>query len=210
MLPTTTIAHNSKLMQLAALLIAAAARPAVGGFINPNYYALERMQRLSEITREREMGRMPRLGKDLIVSVGGECIDFQADESKFGRGEFHLSATLDEGDVVVWQSGTWTVDGVEVGDGTPPKLHYARIDNIQLVWTHNCEHGVIRGTKVILSNNSVDDTKTRFFVSVPLDEVEFGPEQLIARLPVVWDEIKDEGVSSLRLDESMWKSPGTS
>ena len=198
-------------MQLAALLIAAASctRPGSGGFVNPKYYALEQTRRLSETTRDRGTVRRPRLAKCLIVAAGGECIDFQADESKFGRGEFHLSAALDEGDVVVWQSGTWMVDGVEVGDGTPPKLHYARIDNIQLVWTHNCEHGVIRGTEVILSNNSGDDKTTRFFVSTPLDEVEFGPEQLIARLPVVWDEIKDEGVSSLRLDESMWMPPGT-
>jgi hypothetical protein len=46
--------------------------------------------------------------------------------------------------LVVYQTGTWTVDGVQVGDGTPPKWQYARVENVQIVSTHNCEHGVIR------------------------------------------------------------------
>ena len=143
-------------------------------------------------------------------------IEFQADESKFGRGEYHLSASLDEGDVVVWQSGTWMVDGVEVGDGSPPKLHYAKIDNIQLVWTHNCEHGVIRGTDVTaeeVDNRAADrdvdchsKQMARLYISEPLEEVEFGPEQLIARLPVIWDNEDDvKGVSTVEFDSSMWK-----
>jgi hypothetical protein len=41
-------------------------------------------------------------------------VEFQSDESLFGRGENHLSALLQEGDLVLYQTGSWQVDGVTV------------------------------------------------------------------------------------------------
>ena len=38
-----------------------------------------------------------------------------------GRGLDHLSAALEEGDLVLYQVGSWTVDGVTVGDGDEPE-----------------------------------------------------------------------------------------
>lgn len=84
-------------------------------------------------------------------------VDLQTDDTLYGRGEMHLSAALEDYDVVVYQTGSWTVDGVEVGDGSPATWRYARVENIQIVWTHNCEHGVIRGVALdpIFSQNLV-------------------------------------------------------
>jgi len=101
----------------------------------------------------------------------------------FGRGDAHLSAVLEEGDVVAYATGTWEVDGVIVGDGTPRKIKLARVDHTQIVWTHNCEHGYIRGDPVELSD------KGKLTLSINEDNTEmvaFGPEQLIARIPVEW------------------------
>ncbi len=109
-------------------------------------------------------------------------IDYQSDESMYGRGEMHLSAMLEEKDIVVYQTGTWEVDGAEVGDGTPSKFEYCAVETMQIVWTHNCEHGFVSGLAVTIDEMTGD-------VSVkndPLEFVDFGPEQLVARLPVEW------------------------
>ena len=112
-------------------------------------------------------------------------IDFQSDESEFGRGEMHLSAILEEGDVVVFQTGSWFVDGVAVGEDVPPSFEYCCIETIQLVWTHNCEHGVLRGCR--LHPEIADDGSLISFSMDPdYEQVEFGPEQLLARVPVEW------------------------
>lgn len=107
-------------------------------------------------------------------------IDYQADINTYGRGEMHLSAALQEGDVVVYQIGTWEVDGVEVGDGNPSSYEYCVVDTMQLVWTHNCEHGFISGIAISILPDE------RVVIHQPLEFVDFGPEQLIARLPVSW------------------------
>ena len=145
---------------------------------------------------------------DLFKSPRGKtwlCSGFFADlqsDSKYGRGEFHLSADLNEGDVVAYQSGSWLVDGVLVGEGKAPKIEYCQIETIQVVWTHNCEHGVLRGMELRKSG----DGKSPLTLEVTGEAVEFGPEQLLARIPVEWD-----GESSLEactplvsLDESNW------
>ena len=67
----------------------------------------------------------------------------------FGRGLEHLSADLVEGDVTLFQTGSWAVDGVTVGTGEP-RLEAAVLSSIQLVWTHNCEHGVLYGERCSL------------------------------------------------------------
>jgi hypothetical protein len=96
----------------------------------------------------------------------------------------HLSAILEEGDVVVFQTGSWFVDGVAIGD-VSPSFEYCCIETIQLVWTHNCEHGVLRGCR-LLSEITDDGSLISLSVDPDYDQVEFGPEQLIARIPVEW------------------------
>jgi len=150
-----------------------------------------------------EMGRT--FSPALVTVAAAASIDFQADESQYGRGEFHLSADLNEGDVVVYQTGTWFVDGVQVGDGSAADWKLARVETMQVVWTHNCEHGVLRGMAVEL----MEDGKT---IQYSDDDgggeamVEFGPEQLVARLPVVWNDSIDRGVAENEtLNPSMWR-----
>lgn len=137
-----------------------------------------------------------------IIAPHAYKIDLQSDETEFGRGDYHLSASLQDDDVVVYQTGTWLVDGVQVGEGTTPKFEYARVENIQIVWTHNCEHGVIRG--VALEPNFDENTIVTFQV-VENEQVEFGPEQLVARIPVEWSKAFDQGKALVAFDESTWK-----
>jgi hypothetical protein len=113
----------------------------------------------------------------------------------------HLSAVLEDDDVVVYRTGTWTVDNVEVGDGYPSCYRYARVENVQLVWTHNCEHGVIRG----LALHAVFSKGKSPHFNLAEEQVEFGPEQLMARIPVEWNDGFDKGSSLIDFDESIWK-----
>jgi len=126
--------------------------------------------------------------------LSGTCIDFQRE---YGRGEKHLSASLLEGDLVVYQGGTWLVDGVEVGDGSESIFRYAMLETMQLVWTHNCEHGVLRGVECYVK----DDIAT---LVEPLNELEFGPEQLVAKIPVQWDETAHFGNLLVHITNDMW------
>lgn len=127
------------------------------------------------------------------------AIDFQSDTSRFGRGEQHLSALLDEGDVVVYQTGWWTVDGVVVGDDTKPaRFEYCQIETLQVVWTHNCEHGVLRG----LTLKKQEDGTLKLVE--PMDAIEFGPEQLVARIPVEWKGDQAQPEAALP-EDSLWK-----
>jgi len=152
-------------------------------------------------------------------AASSSSIDFQSDSGLYGRGEMHLSAVLEEGDVVVYQDGQWQVDGVTVGnDDEPPIFRYAKVETLQVVWTHNCEHGVIRGTAMTLreEEQANDDSSTRrqLLVVDPTDEggglVEFGPEQLVARLPVQWDEATGAETTSCILlapvSDSLWRA----
>ena len=93
-----------------------------------------------------------------------------------GRGVDHLSAQLAEGDLVLYQVGSWTVDGVAIGDGEP-ELAYAVVDTLQLVFTHNCEHGWIYGSAL-----ERDDSDGSLRPPDGDAFVQFGPEQLLARL----------------------------
>ena len=106
------------------------------------------------------------------------AVAFELQSISAGRGVDHLSYDLADDDVVAFQVGTWLVDSVEVGDGSTPRLCFARVDNVQINWTHNCEHGVIRGTALEL----VDGDPPRLRLREDVD-VEFGPEQLLARIP---------------------------
>ena len=132
---------------------------------------------------------------DIIDNLCYNRIDRQSDSDKYGRGIAHISADLKEGDVIAYQTGTWYVDGLsEVGDGSPPRVKYMMVDTIQLVWTHDCEHGVINGFDLIIANDDVDDVyvesssgddivemQSQFVV---MDEyIQVGPEQILAKIP---------------------------
>ena len=110
---------------------------------------------------------------------------------------------LDVGDVVVYQTGTWLVDGVEVGDGGPVVFQYGRVETIQLVWTHNCEHGVIRALPLELVGDSEKDT-SRVLRLESEDCLEFGPEQLVAKLSLDWDESAEQATSPFPLVKELW------
>ena len=159
------------------------------------------LTRTATLVQPSEPIRLPYLNLDLSLSSKqsvSEAIELQSDSNMYGRGEYHLSASLDVDDVVVVQVGSWLVDGVLVGDDSiHSSLIYVKIDTIQVVWTHNCEHGVLRGTELHVE----DDGSTL----VPTDIVEFGPEQLIGRLnKVKWDEKSSAGTSPILLSDELW------
>jgi len=133
-----------------------------------------------------------------------------------------------EGDTVVYRTGSWYVDGVLVGEeDAVAEYKLCRVDTIQVVWTHNCEHGVLRGLAVDIKNDadgeeekspvpatSKTKQKTTLSLRTPLEDIEFGPEQLIARINnVVWqrnddqdiDYDEEKGTCSIPLHESMWE-----
>jgi len=159
--------------------------------------------------------------KTCLSASSSSNIDFQSDTSLYGRGERHLSAIINEEDVVVYQTGTWEVDGVTVGDGdedAPPTMKYCKVDTLQIIWTHNCEHGFIRGISVDIvsgndegsseeeenSNNSCRIELCRTTPDDDLEFVEFGPEQLLARLPVEWlDDNRERGYLAVPLPKEL-------
>ena len=94
----------------------------------------------------------------LFNNNNDNIIDRQSDSNKYGRGVDHISADLKEGDVIAYQAGTWYIDGLsEVGDGSPSHVRYMVVDTIQLVWTHDCEHGVINGYDLLVEDASNKD-----------------------------------------------------
>jgi len=133
---------------------------------------------LAVVTPARGMGVAGRAGR--VVAA----VEWQ----RGGRGEEHLSAFVAEGDVLVYQVGTWLVDAVPVGDGTPARYRLARADGVQIVWTHACEHGVLRGHELRwLGAGPAAGAEASLYAAAvdsegwPVD-CEFGPEQLVARL----------------------------
>jgi hypothetical protein len=149
------------------------------------------------LSRVSSFSISPKLGsRKSQMYMRTNKIEYQSD---CGRGEQHLSASLVEGNMVVFQEGTWLVDGVEVGDGTEPSFRYALIETMQLVWTHNCEHGVLRGLEVDIVS---DDSRAKLVE--PMAELEFGPEQLVAHIPVDWDENSSSGRLLIPVQDDMW------
>ena len=115
-----------------------------------------------------------------------------------GRGHEHLSARLDDGDVVLYRTGNWEVDGVPVGQG-PSELRLARITLTQLVFTHNCEHGWIYG-EPLRACAEADSPSLKLEDDDQLGaDVQFGPEQLVAILD---DIIRDDDDDSSRFMRS--------
>ena len=77
------------------------------------------------------------------------------------------------------------VDWVVVGPGTPPRLLVARVDCLQINWTNDCEHGRVIATAI----NSLDGDAVGIDENEVFSGIEFGPEQLVARIPAQWDDV---------------------
>ena len=108
------------------------------------------------------------------------CLELQRE---CGRGQEHLSARVQEGDVCVYQVGTWMVDWVPVGPGDPARLLVARADVVQINFTTDCEHGRIIGTPV----GALDGLELHIDEDEEPGGIQFGPEQLVARVPATWE-----------------------
>jgi hypothetical protein len=151
---------------------------------------------------------------------------FQSDTRQFGRGPMHLSAILQEGDIVAYQTGMWLVDHVLVSSSrqdTSPQIEFCCIDTMQVVWTHNCEHGVLRGEEMIPVENTdhlvniIHESDAAATTSagsglLPILQstgrmVEFGPEQLTARIPVEWIRRIDPDMDTMNHTQTTYCRP---
>jgi hypothetical protein len=70
------------------------------------------------------------------------------------------------------------------------------VDTIQIVWTHNCEHGVINGFDVrVITNNddptcdqsSGDIVEIGSVFDIGDQYIQCGPEQVVAKIPTSKD-----------------------
>ena len=86
-----------------------------------------------------------------------------------------------------------------LGDGSDSMVRYMQVDTIQLVWTHDCEHGVINGFDLVVAANDDDDDvsseesgvivgKGSYFVINEDEYIQVGPEQVLARIPTTSSE----------------------
>ena len=84
-----------------------------------------------------------------------------------------------------------TTDRVVSGDGSESRVRYMQVDTIQLVWTHDCEHGVINGFDVTVEDENgmplpADSGVERGSIFAVAEEyLQIGPEQVLARIPTV-------------------------
>lgn len=123
-----------------------------------------------------------------------EQIDRQSDKTKYGRGIDHISADINEKDVIAYQVGTWYVDGTEVGNGSPSTIRYCLVDAVQIVWTHDCEHGLVYGFDLTVADTNDEPVscdgpgamikKGNVFI-IEDEYVQCGPEQILCKIPVV-------------------------
>ena len=75
------------------------------------------------------------------------------------------------------------------GDGSLAYVKYMKVDTIQLVWTHDCEHGVINGFDLSIGNENEGTESSSgavqmgsYFIAID-DYLQVGPEQILARIP---------------------------
>ena len=67
-------------------------------------------------------------------------------------------------------------------------MKYMLVDAIQIVWTHNCEHGVINGFEAIVKDDgSVDEIRVGTTFEIGSQYVQCGPEQVVAKIPTSSD-----------------------
>ena len=126
--------------------------------------------------------------------------------SNENKGHDHLSAFIQEDDIVIYRTGTWYIDNIEVGDGTPATLQAGIVRAVQLVWSHDCEHGCIYIEPLIPTSSSNINTNTDDYdMLIKLDDDDnsvlaaFGPEQLVAVLAI---DVIDDKYDLFRLKEN--------
>ena len=73
------------------------------------------------------------------------------------------------------------------GDGSGPIIRYMLVDTMQIVWTHNCEHGVLNGFDVTIIDGEVgvygDAVESGSIFMIGYDYIQCGPEQVFAKIP---------------------------
>ena len=92
---------------------------------------------------------------------------------------------------------------LNVGDGSDPTIRYMLVDTIQIVWSHNCEHGFVNGfdAKVISQGEPTpissygSDLKVGSVFEIGNEYIQCGPEQVIAKIPTLKDDETDVFVS---------------
>ena len=135
--------------------------------------------------------------KEAVATFGGLTGDYSrihfdhalGEATEGGRGQAHLSTRLEEGDWVLYQTGTWMVDSVLVGPGDPPRLKCAMVDCVQVKCTQTCEHGVVHAFDAEVVDGAI-------VCHEGAEEIDFGPEQLVARIP------NGDGAMRMAVDEA--------
>ena len=115
--------------------------------------------------------------------------DMELQATTGGRGLNHLVAQLEDGDFVMYQEGSWCVDSVVVGPGDPPRLRAAMVDCVQVKCTQTCEHGVVHAFDAEVVDGAI-------VCHEGAEEIDFGPEQLVARIP------NGDGAMRMEVDEA--------
>jgi len=115
--------------------------------------------------------------------------DMELQATTGGRGLYHLVAQLEDGDFVMYQEGSWCVDSVVVGPGDPPRLRAAMVDCVQVKCTQTCEHGVVHAFDAEVVDGAI-------VCHEGAEEIDFGPEQLVARIP------NGDGAMRMEVDEA--------
>ena len=115
--------------------------------------------------------------------------DMELQATTGGRGLYHLVAQLEDGDFVMYQEGSWCVDSVVVGPGDPPRLRAAMVDCVQVKCTQTCEHGVVHAFDAEVVDGAI-------VCHEGAEEIDFGPEQLVARIP------NGDGAMRVEVDEA--------
>ena len=90
------------------------------------------------------------------------------------------------------------------GDGSDPIVRYMLVDTIQIVLTHDCEHGVINGFDITVTNGNDEPERCGGVVEVGNKFVigdayiQCGPEQILAKLPTVKGAEENIHISGVR------------
>lgn len=80
------------------------------------------------------------------------------------------------------------------------------VDTIQIVWTHNCEHGVINGfdatMTIRIDEDAVEGLQEGTILVIKNCYVQCGPEQVVAKIPARTGTEKNEYVSLVQFQPS--------
>ena len=114
--------------------------------------------------------------------------DMELQATTGGRGLYHLVAQLEDGDFVMYQEGSWCVDSVVVGPGDPPRLR-AR-------WSTASKSSARRRASTVVHAFDAEVVDGAIVCHEGAEEIDFGPEQLVARIP------NGDGAMRMEVDEA--------